>query len=262
MGSEMCIRDRKNPSQPTPRHPIHSYPQPGSSHLQTQTSLSRFAHYNSRRESDSARAQSPPLRPNSRLSHAFTPDTPTRQRRDLAPPTLAREAAAKRTLTRPSRRRNFGDGSELDTFDDLPTSAAKESKFTKQPLFRPPPKTLRTQPSLTKLVPLRDRMTTPLPPATPRSTTKVDHLPHFARDTAASRNAREQKLGIPKSNRDLPLAPKTNWAAQIAARTPVTSPSSNRLRKGPQLVNPMGKENMRHCKSSIAVGNSCAHPLS
>ena len=42
-------------------------------------------------------------------------------------------AVAKRSLTKPTRRRNFGDGSELELFDDLPTSSAMEGKFIKNP---------------------------------------------------------------------------------------------------------------------------------
>ncbi|KAB8342905.1 hypothetical protein FH972_022502 [Carpinus fangiana] len=84
-----------------------------------------------RRDSDTGRPQSPTLRSHSRLSAGMSPETPTRARRDLAPAALAREAAAKRSVTRPARRRNFGDGTELDSFDDLPTSAAKESNSSR-----------------------------------------------------------------------------------------------------------------------------------
>ena len=204
-----------------------------------------------RRESDPSRVQSPPPRPNSRLSQAFVPDTPTRARHTLASSVLLREAAAKRPVTRPLRRRNFGDGTELDLFDDLPTSAAKEIKFTKQPILRPQQKTLRNQLSHSKL-PSRDKPVTqaaPPAPTSPRSPTKIENLPRFARDTAASRIAREQKLGYPRGKVDGALAPRINWAAQVAARTPHVSPTANRTgRKGPQLVNSMGKENIRQCE--------------
>lgn len=208
-----------------------------------------------RRDSDPSRVQSPPPRPNSRLSQVFVPDTPTRARHTLASSVLLREAAAKRPVTRPLRRRNFGDGTELDLFDDLPTSAAKEIKFTKQPTLRPAQKTLRNQPSHSKL-PWREKpvaQAAPVP-ASPKSPTKTDNLPRFARDTAASRIAREQKLGHPKGKADGALAPRINWAAQIAARTPHVSPTANRTgRKGPQLVNPMGKENIRQCEYMMIV---------
>lgn len=201
-----------------------------------------------RRDSDPSRPQSPGLRPHSRFSNAMPAETPTRQRRDLAPAALAREAAAKRQVTRPARRRNFGDGTELDTFDDLPTSASKESLYIKQPVVKAQPKPLRSQASQSRLG-LRDRMTTPLP-LTPRSPPKAENLPRFARDTAASRIAREQTLGGgSKPRNEGPLMPRTNLPAPNVLRSPQTSPLAKRtLRKGPTLVAPMGKENVRHCK--------------
>lgn len=213
----------------------------------------RSTQYQSRRESDPSRAHSPtpPARPHSRLSTAFIPDppTPTRLRRDVAPAALAREAASKRNVTRPARRRNFGDGTELESFDDLPTSAVKESKFMKVPSARPPPKAVRNQPSQSRTG-IRDKMITPMPVLTPKSPSKAENLPRFARDTAASRIAREQKIGPtkPSQKNDGVLAPRINWPAQVAARTPHTSPNAQKPKKGPQLINPMGKENIRQCK--------------
>jgi len=211
-------------------------------------------HVNRRESGGQGRAQSPILRTHSRLSHGhtFVPETPTRlARRDVAPPSLTREAIAKRNITKPARRKNFGDGTELDTFDDLPTSAVRESKFMKVPSMRGPPKVLRSQPSQSKL---REKMTTPLPPSLPRSPTKsVSSLPSWARDTAASRNAREQKLNTIKPSREA-VQPRTNWAAQVAARTPHSSPTAKRAgRRGPTLITPMGKDNIRHCKFNHAI---------
>lgn len=217
--------------------------------LHSQLQSARIGQYGNRRESG-PRAQSPTHRVQSRLSQNFVPDTPTRPaRRDVAPLSLVREAAVKRTVTKPPRRKNFGDGTELDTFDDLPTSVAKESKFLKQPSLRGPPKGLRKQPSQSKLG-LRERMITPLPPVTPRSPVKSSYgLPSFARDTAASRIAREHTLGTIKPASKEPLRGRTDWAAQIAARTPHASPTANRVgRRGPTLITPMGKDNIRHCK--------------
>ena len=224
--------------------------------------------YHLRRESDPHRAgaQSPPLRPHSRLSNAITPDTPSRtsrQRPDLAPSALAREAAAKRTLTKPARRRNYGDGNELEIFDDLPTSTTKESKYMKQPVARGPPGSkpgLRQTASRTDMrnaepvkrnIAIPDRMTTPAPPRTPASPTKGFHqqqssyTPSYLRDTAASRIARETKLGgNPRPRSEGPLMPlSTNWKAQVAARSPHTSPSAQRQKtqgKKPQLIRGVG----------------------
>jgi len=221
--------------------------------------------YHLRRDSDSHRqgAQSPPPRSHSRLSNAFLPDTPSRntraQRKDVAPAALAREAAAKRTLTKPARRRNWGDGSELEVFDDLPTSTAKESKFVKEPVARGPPRTgLRQAPSRTDLrdpvkrnLAIPDRMMTPAPPRTPASPTKgfqptYSHTPSYLRDTAASRIARESKLSNnSKPRSEGPLMPlSTNWKAQVAARSPNTSPIAPRQkakRVQPTLIKNMGQ---------------------
>jgi len=214
-----------------------------------------------RRDSDPYRAVSPQPRPFSRLSNAYVPDTPSRNSRrpDVASRELAREAAAKRTLTKPQRKRFFGDGSELEIFDDLPTSASKEAKFIKQPSMRTAPKNLRNIPSRLDLqgagskLPFPDRMTTPLPPQTPRSPVKVfqetSNTPRYLRDTAASRIARESRLANSSNNTinsrprsEGPLMPvTTNWKAQIAARSPHASPSAARnkgKRAQPGLIKP------------------------
>lgn len=54
----------------------------------------------------------------------------------VAPEHLRREAAAIETLTQPTRKRNFGDGTELETFDDLPTCAKVEGRFVVTPVSR------------------------------------------------------------------------------------------------------------------------------
>lgn len=207
-----------------------------------------------RRDSDPYRSQSPQPRPFSRLSNAYVPDTPSRSSRrpDVASKDLAREAAAKKTLTKPQRKRFFGDGSELEIFDDLPTSATKEAKFIKQPSLRGP-KTIGRIPSRLNLreqasIPsLPDRMATPLPPQTPRSPVKVfqepSNTPRYLRDTAASRIARETRLAHnPRPRSEGPLMPvSTNWKAQIAARSPHASPSAARnkgKRVQPGLIKP------------------------
>ena len=218
-----------------------------------------------RRDSDPhrRRPQSPPVRPTSRLSNGVggtsTPSRMQAPRTDLAPASLAREAAAKKTITRPARRRNYGDGNELEVFDDLPTSSIKESRFVKQPIGRGPPKAVsrptqnrfetRDLPKRQFAVP--DRMQTP-GPRTPASPTKgfhdvVSYTPSYLRDTAASRIARESRLNLnqPRPKSEGPLMPlSTNWKAQVAARSPHSSPSAQRLRgppKRPHLIKAMGE---------------------
>lgn len=222
-----------------------------SHHVRSKTSIQ-----NIRRDSDPTRTHSPPPRAASRLSQSYVTETPTRARHNITSSAVLRDVAPKRPVTRPLRRRNFGDGTELDVFDDLPTSDAKESKFIKQPTLRGPNKGLRAQTSQTKL-PLRNRVGPSTPASAPapapapaiRSPTMSGNLPRFARDTAASRIAREQKLGNSRGKNDGPLGGRVNWSAQVAARTPHTSPIASRPGgKGPQLVNSMGKENVRQCK--------------
>jgi len=201
-------------------------------------------------------------RPISRLSNpSYRPFSPS-VRRDLAPESLAREAAAKRTLTKPTRRRAFGDGSELDVFDDLPTSATVESKFVKQPL-RGKTSNLRTKLSTSKnasnsSLPRTDTSanSAPLTPLSPKKPdTNITNVPRFARDTAASRTAREQRAGIQppqpfqsttatESNTLLSSHNAINWKARIAAK-PIASPRHNpKLRskppQKPSLIKPVG----------------------
>ncbi|CAK3853431.1 hypothetical protein DOTSEDRAFT_69836 [Lecanosticta acicola] len=236
-----------------------------SNHQSQHITAHRAMPYHLRRDSDPNRqgAQSPPPRPGSRLANQITPDTPSRgsrQRQDVAPPSLAREAASKRTLTRPAKKRNFGDGSELEIFDDLPTSNTKESKFIKQPIARGPPKQglRRTQsrsdfrdPSKrnSNYTAIPDRMMTPAPPQTPSSPTKgfyesQNATPSYLRDTAASRIARESRLANqPRPRSEGPLQPlTTNWKAQIAARSPYSSPSTHRQKsvRRPGLISGIG----------------------
>lgn len=142
-------------------------------------------------------------------------------------------------MTLPKRPKKFGDGTELEIFDDLPTSASKEKQFEKTPRNVASNKTLRSQTSVSRL-PMPDRMATPMP-QTPRSPPKVDSTPRFARDTASSRNAREQRLAGIRSRGEGPIAPLTqiNWKVHVAAKSPHTSPTAHR-KKGsgqkPQLI--------------------------
>ncbi|KPI37485.1 uncharacterized protein AB675_10271 [Cyphellophora attinorum] len=145
----------------------------------------------------------------SRIVALGRPETPGRNR--VAGMSAAELAAqAKKAVTKPSRRRNYGDGNELDIFDDLPTSASLESKFTKLPVGRGAPRSLRSKFGLgiqsnhsTSTITSLRTTDTPMP-QTPLSPPRQDfpttatsmataNVPRFARDTAASRNAREQR---------------------------------------------------------------------
>jgi hypothetical protein len=120
------------------------------------------------------------LRPSSRAVSRSTQRSPS--------PRKYQESTWTR-LSRPSKLRQFGDGHELDGFDDLPTSSRAEAKFIRQPVSR------QQQPLRNKVYQtiLPDRTSTPSPflhPATPT----MDYVPHFARDTAASRIARQASI--------------------------------------------------------------------
>ncbi len=212
---------------------------------------------------DSHESGAIPPRPFSRLTHR--PETPGRGR-NVAP--LELTLAAKKPITKPTRRRNFGDGTELEIFDDLPTSATIESKFIKQPIGRGAPKSLRSKLGQSHITgstsSLASRTETPMP-STPLSPTKQgypDFTPRFARETAASRNAREQRNHSVSINAALreplhpvresgPLAPlSTNWKAHVMARSNANGLASPSLRKKhlhnkkepqkPQLIKSMG----------------------
>lgn len=221
---------------------------------QSPAAAQRAMPYHIRRDSESTRngAQSPTFRSHSRLSNSFVPDTPSRNTRSKvsAPTALVKEAATKRTITRPTRKQNFGDGSELEIFDDLPTSQQKEAKFVKQPTARGAPKLgIRhhasrsdVRESARRILP--DRMTTPAPPRTPASPTRgfdLPSTPSYLRETAASR-ARDIQARPGRPRSEGPLMPlSTNWKAQVAARSPQNSPSAPRkLRRVPQLIHGHG----------------------
>ncbi|XPS67867.1 hypothetical protein M3J09_000161 [Ascochyta lentis] len=230
--------------QPTPRSSVPFLPA-GGSNAQSHHVTTRSSQGHLRRDSDPRRPLSPSMRSHSRMSISGQMETPSRAgvRRDLASSALGRHPPPPKKLTKPQRKRNFGDGHELDLFDDLPTSATKERQYEKTPRNSASTKTLRSQTSTSRL-PMPDRMTTPLP-QTPKSPPKTDHTPRFARDTAASRNAREQRLAGTRSRGEGPIAstPRPmSWQAQVAARSPHTSPTSQRKRSSgqkPQLIRQM-----------------------
>ncbi|KAF3894073.1 Cytokinesis regulator [Trichophyton interdigitale] len=153
-------------------------------------------------------------------------------------------ATAKQTITKPTRRKNFGDGTELDIFDDLPTSASLESRFMKAPIKRGAPRSLRSKLSQSHII--APRTDTPVPSTGPTSPPVQDSTPRFARDTNASRNAREQRITSMGSNLHQLTSVNLNWKTQPTTR-PLASPSLPRSRHGhkhslsrPHLIKPMG----------------------
>lgn len=264
---------RSQPNQPSALRPPVSFLPSSTSHQTQSNALPRPMPYHLRRDSDPrhAGAQSPELRSHSRLSNNMAPDTPSRgsrQRQDVAPASLAREAAAKRTVTKPARRRNYGDGNELEIFDDLPTSTAKENKYVKQPIASragPPKPGLRHTQSrsdirepLKRNIAIPDRVITPAPPRTPASPTKGFHdaTPSYMRNTTASRVREQNTTNHARPRSEGPLMPlSTNWKAQVAARSPHTSPSAQRQKSRklqPQLIKGIGAHVAKsRCKTEL-----------
>jgi len=239
----------------------------GTSHSQSHH-ISAKTSRNFRPGSSDSNENAPVNRPISRLANVHhRPTTPT-GRRDHAPESLTREAASKRTLTKPTRRRAFGDGNELDAFDDLPTSATTESKFVKQPIARGAPKSVQMRSKLglqsqnTSTTSVNEVQSTPVP-STPLSPPKHDSTPRFARDTNASRLAREHRMGsvtatlhttpsLPTVREVGPLSSistnrKTQPNPAVSGKALAAHPihHSKRRTKGPpqkpRLIHPMGE---------------------
>ncbi|SPO05745.1 related to cytokinesis inhibitor byr4 [Cephalotrichum gorgonifer] len=138
----------------------------------------------------------------------------------------------------PRHQRAFGDGNELDGFDDLPVSRDTEARFVKQPVakdVRPPLRNKIYQ----NVLPDRSSAASPVSPYSP---VRPDYTPSFARDTAASRIAREASLAQ-RAPAQGPLAPLTaQRVAQLSTRSNLSpnlpqSPVRSRKhsKKQPQL---------------------------
>lgn len=160
--------------------------------------------------------------------------------------------------------KNFGDGHELDAFDDLPTSANTEAKYTRQPA-----KALPLRNKIYQNV-LPDRTSTPSP--VPYSPARADSTPHFARDTAASRRARETSLAqrAPSTG---PLAPLTTQRiTQLSSRSnfnpgvPQSTIRSKKHKRPPQLkpylITNMNKDQGAKRKISAPISHfTVAHAI-
>lgn len=178
------------------------------------------------------------------------------------PEALAREAATKRQITKPTKKQHFGDGRELDGFDDLPTSSSVEQKFVKVPVGRGPPRSLRNKVYQTpgsgstertsSVAILQNAFQPKSPQRSPQrnENRSSDHLPSFARDTNASRMARQQVLSQRTPSSGGPLSTLTNqWKREVTAKTGIQPASSNMtlrpkktrqpVQKRPHLIKPL-----------------------
>ncbi|PWW72645.1 hypothetical protein C7212DRAFT_360017 [Tuber magnatum] len=157
----------------------------------------------------------------------------------IAPEHLRREAAAIETLTQPTRKRNFGDGTELEIFDDLPTSAKLENRFVVTPAGHGAPKAIKSRSMPVHGAGGRDGES---PSKKIDLTNRFGEVPRFARDTNASRNAREQRAGHPPSGGG--ANPSINhWKAQVATRGNASPKSRRKPQQKPHLIKPMGNVN-------------------
>jgi hypothetical protein len=230
------------------RNPMPFLPA-GASGSQSHHVITKSTSRHFRRHDSESSTQSFDLRPTSRAMSRATMRSPSPVRSRLrGAEALAREAATKRTLIKPKKPRQFGDGNELDAFDDLPTSQTVEQKFTKQPVGRGAPKSsLLRNKIIQNIAP--DRTTTPTP-STPFSPAKSNALPRWAQDTNASRIAREQVLSQrAPSISGPPLTTITNQWKAHAARTGLPPLPSSTLKskksrpviqQKPHLIKPMG----------------------
>ncbi|UKZ80510.1 hypothetical protein TrVFT333_008271 [Trichoderma virens FT-333] len=198
----------------------------GASHLQSQHAASKTLRQFRRHDSDNSIDARP-------ISRSFS-------RPGLRSPSPHRyKAAAAETwdrLSRPKSIRQFGDGHELDAFDDLPTSKETESRFLKQPSAGGSKATLRKSPQAPR-PPVVDRNKTPSPwNAAPVPAIRSNYTPSFARDTAASRIARETAL----AHRTPSGGPLASVSAQRAptrsnAQQPSSTNRTKKLKRPPQL---------------------------
>ncbi|KAJ6107922.1 hypothetical protein N7523_009245 [Penicillium sp. IBT 18751x] len=220
--------------------------QPGSRERQPHHTGVRSYHSSRRINSDGSGGLLSPQGTLIRLSRSTRPEALRLGFGD--PGTETSSPTAKRTLTRPAKRRNFGDGTELESFDDLPTSTSTESKFVKHPAGKGAPRSVRTRLSQSRITPPID---SPTLSCTPPSTSRSNPTPRFARDTNASRNAREQRIAsmTSKSRDSNPLASfNSNWKAHPITRvSPNSAPVRSRKPRPttkstskPHLIKPIG----------------------
>ncbi|KAK8107294.1 uncharacterized protein PG998_009307 [Apiospora kogelbergensis] len=229
----------------------------GASSFQSQHVSSKYSRSFRRHDSDVG----PEIRPLSRTFSSSNMRSPSPRR---FRPVEKMAAEPWHNLNKPRRVRQFGDGSELDAFDDLPTSAQAESKFEKVPSGSGNRTNIRNK-LYQNVLPGR---TTPSP-VSPFSPAKPDYLPHFARDTAASRMAREACLANrAPQNQNGPLAPITSQRlGQISTRGnlhPHSHHSGSAVRqkktKRPPQLKPHLITNLNPAKDSKVINGMTYNP--
>ncbi|KAI0403491.1 hypothetical protein F4802DRAFT_571632 [Xylaria palmicola] len=201
--------------------------------------------------------QGPELRPLSRAfsRNAMRSPSPRRSKNEKSTPEPVWQQ-----INKPRRVRHFGDGHELDGFDDLPTSAQTESRYTKQPIATGNRSNIRNK-LYQNVLPERN---TPSP-VSPYSPVRMDSQPRFARDTAASRIARETSLAQ-RAQPPSPLVPLTSQRfTQLSTRVnlnshiPLNPSRSKKSRKPPQLK-PHLISNLNSAKGSKVINGMTYNP--
>ncbi|KZZ91936.1 two-component GAP Byr4 [Ascosphaera apis ARSEF 7405] len=144
---------------------------------------------------------------------------------------------AKPAMSRPSWRKNFGDGSELDVFEDLPTSASAESKYVKKASKFNTQRSLRVKVSNQSTLSSNSRSTESAPSSPFRS--------RFARDSNVSRNPRDQKMdSVAGSERShgVPAAAGSPKPQRDRFSLPGPTSTKHKTTKNnkPHLIRPMG----------------------
>ena len=116
------------PSTPSSNPAALRLTMPTQSRLKNRPALSQIfgGPSSSGKESPAPRATSPPTRPPSSLS--LRASVPPRSQTHLSPPPVV-----PKLLRRPKRQRTYGDGTELDGIEDLPTDREKEVRYRVQP---------------------------------------------------------------------------------------------------------------------------------
>ncbi|PHH65178.1 hypothetical protein CDD81_3309 [Ophiocordyceps australis] len=189
------------------RNPLPPFLPAGASKSQSHHVISKTLRQFRRHDSDNAIDIRPFACPPSRSA---TRSPPSPQRYKIAAGTWER-------LSKPKNKKNFGDGHELDGFDDLPTSRETETRFLKHPAGGP--KTARPKPNQSG----PSDKTSP-PPSSPSSPAKAVPIPRFARHTAASRRARDTLLAqrAPSAG-SLPLGASHRDSQFGTSRNPMSS---------------------------------------
>ncbi|KAJ5580913.1 hypothetical protein N7450_007214 [Penicillium hetheringtonii] len=168
-------RATANDGRPSSRRPQAPFIPAGASDRQSHHASVKSYRPSRRTNSDGSGDLLSPQSTFSRLSRSTRSDGHRLSLGETSTDTIS--PSGKRTLTRPTKRRNFGDGTELESFDDLPTSQTTESKYTKNPVGRGAPRSVRAKLSQSRNTPPvespRQLSTPPLNLQTPDLDTQI-----------------------------------------------------------------------------------------